>query len=76
MTDPKHGGPAFPPMHDPQNHAYGMTMRDWFAGNAPPLPQGFCKSEAAKGLPYLAAVVIWNYAYADAMLAEREREDE
>ena len=28
------GGPAFPPMHDPATHASGMTIRDWFAGQA------------------------------------------
>ena len=28
------GGPAFPPMHDPQTHVSGMSLRDWFAGMA------------------------------------------
>ena len=28
------GGPAFPPMHDPDTHASGMTLRDYFAGRA------------------------------------------
>ena len=28
------GGPAFPPMHDPDTHASGMTLRDYFAAQA------------------------------------------
>lgn len=31
---PDDGGPAFPPMHDPETHASGMSLRDWFAGRA------------------------------------------
>lgn len=26
--------PAFPPMHDPNTHEYGMTLRDYFAAKA------------------------------------------
>jgi hypothetical protein len=28
------GGPAFPPTHDPITHAFGMTIRDYFAAKA------------------------------------------
>lgn len=35
MTDEiKTGGPAFPPHHNPTTHPSGMTLRDWFAGQA------------------------------------------
>jgi hypothetical protein len=30
------GGPAFPPFHDPKNHDSGMSLRDYFAGQALP----------------------------------------
>ncbi len=33
------GGPAFPPMHDPNTHAFGMTLRDYFIAHAPSEPQ-------------------------------------
>ena len=26
--------PAFPPMHDPNTHEFGMTLRDYFAAKA------------------------------------------
>jgi len=28
------GGPAFPPMRDPNTHVFGMTLRDYFAAKA------------------------------------------
>ncbi|WP_137921662.1 hypothetical protein [Hydrogenophaga sp. 2FB] len=34
MSAPDNGGPAFPPMHDPNTHAFGMTLRDYFAAKA------------------------------------------
>jgi hypothetical protein len=30
----EHGGPAFPPAHDPATHPSGMTLRDYFAAQA------------------------------------------
>ena len=54
MTDRKDdGGPAFPaqPRYEtPQGHFIehaqsGMTLRDWFAGNAPPMPDWFVPVE-------------------------------
>ncbi len=34
MTKIDNGGPAFPPHRNPETHASGMTLRDWFAGQA------------------------------------------
>ena len=34
MSETETGGPAFPPMHNPITHHSGMTLRDWFAGQA------------------------------------------
>lgn len=34
MVNPPTGGPAFPPTHDPRNHPSGMTLRQWYAGQA------------------------------------------
>jgi hypothetical protein len=34
MTTINDGGPAFPPVHDPETHQSGLTLRDWFAGQA------------------------------------------
>ena len=77
------GGPAFP--RDSLSHSPGMSLRDWFAGNAPPMPTEWLaafvrdnpiyqhESKAADG--WLAANVAWSAAYADAMLAERRRDD-
>lgn len=73
----KDGGPAFP------GESYngqvvpgntGMTLRDWFASNAPMMTeQWFQDSLAEEGGHWLEAQSAWAYAYADAMLAEREK---
>jgi hypothetical protein len=55
------GGPAFP---QPNNPARGMTLRDWFAGQAMPELIGF-------GSPENGAKVA--YEWADAMLKAREQ---
>jgi len=58
------GGPAFP------NEAFmGMSLRDWFAGQA---LFGF-GGDLAAGQP-LADIGRWAYEAADAMLAAREKE--
>lgn len=68
------GGPAFAPMgapdpNDPMKATYGMTLRDWFAGQA---LAGFAANTdlTDRGFPEMA-----DYAYkqADAMLAERSK---
>lgn len=39
MSTQDNGGPAFPPMHDPETHAFGMTLRDYFAAHEPIDPE-------------------------------------
>lgn len=64
----------------------GMTLRDWFAGQASLAPDSFTiappecedwqdndKSAAAWSDWHVRRAVAWSWAYADAMLAERER---
>jgi hypothetical protein len=58
------GGPAFPPMHDPDTHASGMTLRDYFAAKVIPEFLELCGSYATAAKEA--------YAVADAMLAARE----
>ena len=74
----KDGGQAFP--HDYKDGhwpEHGMSLRDWFAGQA---LAGLYSSSAKvmqpemdgiKGIQFVASVA---YQIADAMLAERERE--
>ena len=72
-TDEKNGGPAFPVTLDHRGcvGAYGMTLRDWFAG------QALAGILAGRRMP--DAVADENAAFAgdafdvaDAMLAARE----
>ena len=65
MSDKPTGGPAFPVVT--ANDMRGMTLRDWFAGqalaallNRPEWPELFIAAEQA-------------YALADAMIAERDK---
>jgi hypothetical protein len=72
MSTINNGGPAFPSVGEgfgnPSYSAPGMTLRDWFAGQA----------LASMGIEYtsdrfnLASVSNCAYAYADAMLRARE----
>ena len=71
------GGPAFPgaaeTLEGHQLREYGMSLRDWFAGQAlagqiaspnwPPCPLPAGEEESAAH---------WAYSFADAMLAARE----
>lgn len=66
MTCIHDGGPAFPPFHDPQSHASGMTLRDWFAGQALVGLLAHPSDENPADMPYAA------YKLADAMLKARE----
>ena len=103
MATPKtDGGPAFPTVvrivgEDWSDGAFGgfrttseggLSVRDWLAGNAPPMPEGWALDEIERdeemarpdetferrGL--LELTVDWSYAYADAMLAKRRQEQE
>jgi hypothetical protein len=63
------GGPAFPPVHDPDFHASGMSLRDWFAGQ-------YLMGRTAQSIfdhdhgPLMAKEA---YIAADSMLAERSK---
>jgi hypothetical protein len=66
------GGPAFPCSNDENvNYNYckqGMTLRDWFAGQA----LGKCLHEYWGENDGLESSAVAAYAIADAMLAARE----
>jgi hypothetical protein len=63
MTTINDGGPAFP-MH-PNSWEYGMTLRDWFAGQA-------LAGMLANPDSWTQAGGVMAYRYADAMLKARE----
>lgn len=69
------GGPAFPPMHDPDTHASGMTLRDYFAAKSIPImwdayDKGYCGMNG-KDEPNIKIIAEGAYQLADAMLAAR-----
>jgi len=82
MSKKNDGGPVYPqcgPLDDePGWIRGGMSLRDWFAGQAPPMDQEWLRSyfygrdPLPSDIPY--AISKWNYEYADAMLAERDKE--
>lgn len=55
MNKRAYGGPAFPPMHDPDTHQSGMSLRDYFAAKAMQAligeRAGFDHYIAANGMP-------------------------
>ncbi len=66
--------------------AYGMSLRDWFAGHAPPPPDHFTipsaecddwgdaeKSSQAWSDWCVRRAVAWSFAYANTMLAARAK---
>jgi len=64
------GGPAFPTKNQHQSanylwHYEGMTLRDWFAGQA---MQGLIPTSKDD-----KQIAEWSYAMADAMLKAREQ---
>lgn len=72
MSTKDNGGPAFPPTHDPETHAFGMTLRDYFAGLA---IQGMCAAfpnvMKTDLLAFTQAMPETAYEIADAMLKAR-----
>jgi hypothetical protein len=70
----KNGGPAFPVMWDYADNETGMTLRDWFAGQA---MQGILAGPCSRdGTPLKEWFDVPAHAYqlADAMLAARQTE--
>ena len=73
------GGQTFPRQqweYDEQNNVLqyqedGMTLRDYFAAKAPPVPEDF--GWAPKETDTYQRLVRWSYFYADAMLASRNK---
>lgn len=70
------GGFAFPfqtvsPNGDPYSPESGMTLRDYFAGQA---LSGMCASETEYGIYVPEAASVRAYRFADAMIAERNKE--
>ena len=63
MSDKPNNPSAFPQSVSPSGPFGGMTLRDWFAGQA----LATCHPDSPQKLAW------WAYQIADAMLAERER---
>lgn len=73
MTDDPKNPAAFPMTGDGFDDTsyiqYGMTLRDYFATHAPEPPPRWWGG----GSVDCAGYAKWNYQYADAMLAERQK---
>ena len=79
------GGAAFPRAHnedmDGNSLQVGMTLRDYFAGQAligiiGKYPCEICEIKPGEYAPVNVSAAKGAYAYADALLAERERTGE
>jgi hypothetical protein len=75
MSVGKTGGPAFPHsyevMPDRELHTYsGMTLRDWFAGQA---MVGILANDSDPSPEQVPHIVASAYTLADAMLSQREK---
>ena len=77
------GGPAFPVEAFAAQHAPGMSLRDWFAGQAmnglasdtgdDPLPLSHDDTPDTARRRYWEAIAATSYEIADAMLKERSK---
>jgi len=63
MSEKETGGPAFPL----ESHYFGMTLRDWFAGQA---LVGFLANTSGRAMKDRVRMA---YEIADAMLSERSK---
>lgn len=71
MSNKKTGGPAFPPMHNPDTHESGMTLRDYFAAKA---MQSMVRLHMLDKIEYhQRSVAEQAYRMADTMLEAREK---
>ena len=76
----KDGGPAFPMPSGPEprvdeftHYNEGISMRDYFAANAPEMPDWFQGlSKGGGGGSLIEAYFEWPWYYADTMLKARE----
>jgi hypothetical protein len=85
-TTPKDGGPAFPVMHSidgnwvtsPREEYMGLSLRDWFAGQAlAGVAEAVIEGMAENGPHAPYADIAWVcYQIADAMLALRETDND
>lgn len=66
------GGPAFPRDHRSDGHN-GMSLRDYFAGQALPMLIDLLRHDAHPGLSYVDYCSQQAYVMADAMLKARHR---
>ena len=77
MSQTNNGGPAFPIASCDRILRHGMSLRDYFAGQA--LAGLLANPELATDAEFTAKwsyVAKWSYLNADAMLAERQKERE
>ena len=69
------GGPAFPIDDFAKNQHLGISIRDWFAGQAlNGAIAGALKVQFVQGMEVQEALAFACYIYADAMIAERAKE--
>jgi len=61
--------PAFPLACPESGPGFGMTLRDYFAGQAFSSAYEYCQDNSGDVSP--SRIASWAYSYADAMLAER-----
>lgn len=75
MTDtPNDGGHAFPMASDMLGHRSGMTLRDWFAGQAlGSLLADYDSRNAISPSDFMRFCATASYAVADAMIAARDK---
>ena len=89
MSNPNDGGPAFPFPSGPEprvnefhDRCEGMTLRDWFAGQAlagysAQVDERRCPPDRTSADEWRAEMLLadatWCYKMADAMIAARER---